>query len=112
MSQYRPPVEINLLFKWAKAAQAEIPELATLHNIPPGVKAGVPSIFWALARGNYHGLYIYIFTSGVDIRYSQNAWIELLTKNNYKVVITQDRLQAKREIIDYYNLDQKSVKLG
>lgn len=103
-NQSRPATEINLLFKWAKYQQKEMPELETLHNIPRGVKAGVPNIFWALARGNYHGLYIYVFTSGVDTRYSQNMWIEQLAKNGYKVVITENRIQAKQEILNYYNL--------
>lgn len=103
-SQNRPSTEINLLFKWAKYFQKEMPELETLHNIPRGVKAGVPNIFWALPRGNYHGLYIYVFTAGVETRFAQNIWIEKLTKNGYKVVITQDRIQAKQEILSYYNL--------
>jgi hypothetical protein len=109
-SQNRPPAEINLLFKWAKYKQSDIPELATLHNIPRGVKAGVPNIFWPLPRGIYHGLYIYIFTSGVETRYSQNTWIEMLTKAGYKVVVTENRIQAKEQILSYYNLiNEKTI---
>ena len=102
----RPSTEINLLFKWCRWAvkNLDIPELQTLHNIPRGVKAGVPNIFWALSRGKYHGLYIYIFTSGVETRYSQNMWIEWLTNHGYKVVVTSDRMQAKKELLNYYEL--------
>ena len=102
----RPAAEINLIFKWAKYQQVKkgIHELELLHNIPRGVKAGVPNIFWALPRGVYHGLYIYVFTADISTRYSQNMWIEQLTKNGYKVGITTSRFEAKQLIMDYYNL--------
>lgn len=102
MSKYRPPLEVNLLFKWAKYYQNTIPELRTLHDIPGSVKAGVPNVFWAYSNGEYNGIYLYIFTRGVDTRYSQNNWIEWLTKQNYKVVIVQDHLEAKQALLDYY----------
>lgn len=99
----RPPLEINLLFKWAKYYQEQIQELRTLHDIPNSVKSGVPNIFWAYSNGNYNGLYIYMFTKSIDTRYSQNNWIEWLTNQGYKVMITRDHHEAKQTILDYYN---------
>lgn len=104
MSRYRPPLEINLLFKWAKYYQKEVPELKTLHDIPSSVKSGVPNVFWAYSSGGYNGLYIYVFTKGVETRYSQNNWIEWLTKAGFKISIVTGHLEAKQAILDYYSL--------
>lgn len=94
---------MNLLFKWAKYYKRYIPELELLHNIPKGVKAGVPHVFWPFPKNGYHGFYIYIFSVKTDTTYSQDFWIERLTQRGFLISIAKDHLEAKNQLLEYYN---------
>lgn len=99
----RPPLEINLLFKWAKYHEKEIDQLKTLHHIPSSVRKGTPNVFWAYSNGIHHGLYLYILTKDIDLSYSQTNWINSLVSIGYAVRICKNHLEAKQMILEYYN---------
>lgn len=102
----RPESSLILLFKWAKyKQQKDIPEFELLTNIPRGFKAGVPNVFWAYPKRNYHGLFILLmYKEGVnEVYYSQKNWLGSLSKYGYKTAIAKDHREAKNILLDYYN---------
>jgi VRR-NUC domain len=49
-----------------------------------GTRAGVPDIFWPVARGRYHGLFIEMKRAGVTKPSKEQAeWIEALEAQGY-----------------------------
>ena len=95
------------LFDWATAAEGEHPELAMLFAIPnggarhpavaaqlkaEGVRAGVPDVFLAVARGSvngktHHGLFIELKVKPNKATEAQCAWIDSLRAFGFSAVI-------------------------
>ena len=104
------------LITWAHQWQDEYPGLEMLFAIPngghrhkataakmkaEGVKRGVPDLFLAVPRGNWHGLFI-------EMKYGKNKptahqfrWLEKLAALGYKVAICYGCTDAKNMILDY-----------
>jgi hypothetical protein len=106
------------LFDWADAMQGEHPELAMLFAIPnggarhpavaaqlkaEGVKAGVPDIFLACARGRWHGCFIELKRSDRSnhATSAQRAWIEMLRRYGYVSVVAYGCAEAQQAIMAY-----------
>ncbi len=69
-----------------------------------GVKAGVPDISIALARGGHHGLYIEFKATpphDADVAASQKEWIGALVEQGYKAVVCRGIKEAMTVIDDY-----------
>ena len=105
------------LFQWAAYESAAIPELKLMYHIPNGgkrnkaiaakfkrmgVKAGVPDIFLAAPKGEYHGLYIELKrTKGGSTSDNQDDWIDALREQGYRVDVCKGWEKAKETILEY-----------
>jgi hypothetical protein len=108
------------LFEWAEMAQGEHPELAMLFAIPnggqrhpavaaqlkvEGVKAGIPDLFLAVARGRWHGLFIELKVKPNKATEAQHAWIDSLRYYGYSAVIcfgAQDAINVIKAYLSQY----------
>jgi hypothetical protein len=69
-----------------------------------GVKAGVPDISIALARGGHHGLYIEFKATpphDAEVASSQKEWLCALVEQGYKAVVCRGMKEAMAVIDDY-----------
>jgi len=106
------------LFDWADLAQGEHPELAMLFAIPnggarhpavaaqlkaEGVKAGVPDIFLACARGRWHGLFVELKRADRSnhATSAQRAWMEMLRRYGYCAIVCYGATEAINAIMGY-----------
>lgn len=106
------------LFAWADAAQGEHPELAMLFAIPnggarhpavaaqlkaEGVKAGVPDVFLACARGRWHGLFVELKRADRSnhATSAQRAWMEMLRRYGYSAIVCYGAQEAISTIMAY-----------
>ena len=106
------------LFEWANAAQGEHPELCMLFAIPnggarhpavaaqlkaEGVKAGVPDIFLAVARGRWHGLFVELKRADRSnhATSAQRAWMEMLRRYGYSAIVCYGATDAINAIMGY-----------
>ena len=106
------------LFAWADAMQGEHPELAMMFAIPngghrfpavaamlkrEGVKAGVPDIFLACARGRWHGLFVELKRADHSnhATSAQRAWIEMLRRYGFSAVVCYGAQDAINTIMAY-----------
>ena len=110
--------EQSALFEWANAAQGEHPELCMLFAIPnggarhpavaaqlkaEGVKAGVPDIFLAVARGRWHGLFVELKRADRSnhATSAQRAWMEMLRRYGYSAIVCYGATDAINAIMGY-----------
>jgi len=67
-----------------------------------GVKPGVPDLFFTLARGGYHGLFIEMKRiKGGSTSKDQKDKIERLRNCGYKVDVCKGFDEAKKSILEY-----------
>lgn len=107
------------LFCWAQMNMFRIPELRWLHAIPngglrspatasrmvaEGARKGVLDVFWPLALGGYHGLYI-------EMKYGKNkpddqqiAFMAYAERHGYRCAVCWSWEEAVQIIEDYYAL--------
>ena len=70
-----------------------------------GVKPGVPDLFFTLARGGYHGLFIEMKRiKGGSTSKDQKDKIERLRNCGYKVDICKGFDEAKKSILEYVQM--------
>jgi hypothetical protein len=69
-----------------------------------GVKAGVPDIFMALPRGQYHGLFIEYKTLNGRLQKTQREWLARLAESGYKAVCCNGIDAAMSEISNYLKM--------
>lgn len=68
-----------------------------------GVRAGVPDLFLALPRGNYHGLFIEMKKAkGGRVSDSQNAVMTSLVRQGYACAVCRGWMAAKKRIESYF----------
>lgn len=82
-----------------------------------GVKAGVSDTFLPIPIGEYHGLWIELkkprkcFKCNSEreraVTEHQRKWIELMRKQNYRAEVCYGWLEAKDEIENYLNQEEK-----
>jgi len=106
------------LFEWADAAQGEHPELCMLFAIPnggarhpavaaqlkaEGVKAGVPDVMLAVARGRWHGLFVELKRADRSnhATSAQKAWMEMLRRYGYSTIVCYGATDAINAIMGY-----------
>ena len=66
-----------------------------------GVKAGVPDLFFPVAKWGYHGLFIEMKYGKNKTTDAQDEWIRLLKKNDYLVHVCYG-FDSARGVIDWY----------
>ncbi len=126
MQGSRTPTEHDeqvALFQWAEANEAQYAELALLFAVPnggyrpmataaqlkaEGVRAGVPDIFLACARGGnggkvYHGMFLELKRASHTNHATpaQKEWIERLRNYGYAAVICYGAAEAINAIMAY-----------
>lgn len=111
------------LFAWADTAQGEHPELAMLFAIPnggarhpavaaqlkaEGVKAGVPDVFLACARGRWHGLFVELKRADRSnhATSAQRAWMEMLRRYGFSAVVVYGAQEAQQAIMAYLEQEE------
>lgn len=122
MSEY---TEQCTLLEWCAWASGEIPELDLLYAIPNGekrekrtgarlkrmgVKAGVPDLFWPVARRGKHGLYLELKADAT--RKPTPAQIEMgrrLIQQGYTVMVAYGWEQAAAFLLDYYGCPTATI---
>ena len=107
------------LFQWARMSEGRWPELALMFAIPnggkrhvavarklkaEGVRAGVPDICLAVARGKWHGLYIELKHGKNKESDSQAWWLLRLCEQGYYAVTAWEFEGAKAVIEEYMDL--------
>lgn len=112
------------IFKWAiqPSIRAKWPELALLYHIPnggsrdavegrhlkeQGVKPGVPDLFFPVARGKYHGLYIELKNEAGHTSPEQDWWGEQLLKQGYMWEVCHGWESAVRVLERYLCLKKR-----
>lgn len=85
------------------------PEYGLVCHIPnenshkqPGVRAGIPDLFMACARGGYHGLYCELKIGGNKPSRAQLDMIHRLRMQGYRCEIIWDDLDAVMSVIEGY----------
>lgn len=69
-----------------------------------GVRAGVPDLFLALPRGNYHGLFIEMKKAkGGRVSDSQNAVMTSLVRQGYACAVCHGWTAARLQIERYFD---------
>lgn len=67
-----------------------------------GVRPGVPDLFLAVARGDYHGLFIEMKrVKGGRVSDSQSSMLEILNSNGYQAIVCKG-WEAAKEAIEKY----------
>lgn len=66
-----------------------------------GVRAGVPDLFFPVARWGYHGLFIEMKAGRNKATQAQNKWITLLEKNGYIARVCHG-FDGAGDLIDWY----------
>lgn len=102
------------LFNWARSVRDYIPELKLLHHIPnegkrtngallkaAGMVAGVPDLSLPVARRGYHGLYIEMKFGSNKPTKDQEAFMEELKEQGYKVYVAYSAEEARSAIRHY-----------
>lgn len=72
-----------------------------------GVRPGVPDLFWPVARGQYHGLWIELKSSTGRVSAAQKAWIDQLQANGYRVEVCRTFEEAIRVVSEYFSIDTR-----
>jgi hypothetical protein len=111
--------EQTTFFNWARINSETIHELDLLFSIPnggkrnirtainlkmEGVKAGVPDIFFPVARKGFHGLFLEMKIKGGKVSDNQKIWHEKLENQFYLVKVVFGFEEAKNTILDYLGL--------
>ena len=66
-----------------------------------GVQAGVPDLFFPVARWGYHGLFIEMKAGRNKTTQAQEKWLNLLAKNEYVARVCYGFIEAI-SLIDWY----------
>lgn len=68
-----------------------------------GAKPGVPDIFYPVARGGYHGLWIELKSLRKNARISkvQAAWLKRMLQEGYQAMVCYGHMKALEAIIRY-----------
>lgn len=111
--------EQQALFQWAAIMERKIPELKLLFHIPnggarskatagklkaEGVKTGVPDLFFPVARGGFHGMFIELKIQSNKPTENQIKWLEALSEQGYKTVVCYGWRAASKALETYLAL--------
>lgn len=106
----------ELLFYWA---QHSLKEYDLMFHIPnggsrnrleaislkrQGVKRGIPDIFLAVPRGNFHGIFIEMKSTTGKLSKHQKIMINLLLERGYMVHVCRSSEEAKSIIGSYLDI--------
>lgn len=70
-----------------------------------GVRSGIPDLFLAVPRGNFHGLFIEMKKpQGGVVSENQKACMEMLSNNDYCVTVCRGFVDAQEAIKGYLSL--------
>lgn len=64
------------------------------QRVTPGIKAGVPDIFWPVARGGYHGMFIELKVGRNLLSAEQQTWLDRLEMEGFFCVVIRNDAEA------------------
>lgn len=64
------------------------------QRVTPGLKAGVPDLFWPVARGGYHGMFIELKVGRNQLSPEQQTWIDRLEMEGFFCVVIRNDPEA------------------
>jgi hypothetical protein len=64
------------------------------QRMTAGLKAGVPDIFWPVARGGYHGMFIELKVGRNPLQQKQQQWIDRLEMEGFFCVVVRNDPEA------------------
>jgi len=64
------------------------------QRMEAGLKPGVPDIFWAVARGGYHGMFIELKVGRNQLQQNQQQWIDRLEMEGFFCVVVRNDPEA------------------
>lgn len=67
-----------------------------------GLKAGVPDLFWPVARGGFHGLYIEMKRPKKKPRPNQLQWLGWLSEQGYATAVFTDDIETIAAMRNYF----------
>ena len=107
------------LFQWRDAMLRSMPELRLLFAIPgqgvarlknlqiEGYQKGIPDMMLAVARGEYHGLFVELKRrKGGKVSPEQYTWIAALASEGYAATVCYGWDEARETIQRYLNGDE------
>lgn len=95
----------STVFERCKMIAALYPEYWLVFPVPndmvrpdqrmtAGLKAGVPDIFWPIARGGYHGMFIELKVGRNPLSAEQRQWIDRLEPEGFYCVVIRNDPEA------------------
>jgi hypothetical protein len=109
--QLQHPSVFNMAYHTPNGGHRSKSEGARLKK--QGVKAGVPDVCIAIAKGGYFGLYIeFKATPPKDsaVSVSQGEWLAKLSAQGYKAVLCKGLDSIMAEVSDYLKLPATAVE--
>lgn len=103
----------QLLFAIPNGGQRNIVTAKRMKD--EGVRSGIPDLFLAVPRGNFHGLFVEMKKPrGGVVSDNQKACMEMLSTNGYYVTVCHGFIEAKTAITAYLDsclADKKGTPL-
>ncbi len=95
----------SVVFERCAMLAALYPEYSLVFAVPngqfrpgqrmeAGLKAGVPDIFWPVARGGYHGMFIELKVGRNPLQQKQQQWIDRLEMEGFFCVVVRNDPEA------------------
>lgn len=95
----------STVFERCAMIAALYPEYALVFAVPngqfrpgqrmeAGLRAGVPDIFWPVARGGYHGMFIELKVGRNQLSQEQRTWIDRLEMEGFYCVVIRNDPEA------------------
>ena len=113
--------EQSAFFHWVKINERIYPELRCCFAIPngghrhiavavklkaEGVKSGIPDIFFAAAKGKYHGLFLEMKAGKNKPTRQQQDMMQMLWKQGYMCAVAYGWEQARDITMDYLKKEE------
>lgn len=67
-----------------------------------GARAGVPDLFWPIARHGFHGMFLELKISPNQPTAEQRAWITHLVRQGYWVKVIHDSFDGAMKSLEWY----------
>jgi hypothetical protein len=69
-----------------------------------GFSCGIPDIIIPIARKPHYGLMIELKTSGGTLSGAQKWWLQKLSEEGYRAIVSRSLVDSQKIVVDYLNL--------